>query len=205
MKNWTRIVSLLAVGWMTALPVQADRGGDSIQDRLSHQSRAIQRGIDAGSLTRHEADGLRREQADIRQLADRLRRDGSSPRESFRMLDRRLDRSSRHIQDLMYNDAFRHGRDDHRPPPRRPEHGRVEHREPPRMSGRDDRAPSRQPQNGHREPPRQPGNGHRSPSQPSENGSRDPARQPGSERPERPRQPDQSNDDGRQPPRPPQR
>jgi len=67
------------------------------RQRFRNQERRIQAGLDDGSLTRHEARRLYRNQSRIHEIAREARADGIvTPRERAR-LERSLDRQSRRI------------------------------------------------------------------------------------------------------------
>ena len=71
------------------------RGG--IRSRINMEYQRIERGIERGSLTRHEARRLKGELDGILYKIDRMRDDGYlSPRERY-IIDRNLDRLHRDI------------------------------------------------------------------------------------------------------------
>lgn len=77
-----------------------------ISDRQMRQENRIYQGIRSGELTRHETHLLMREQFRIERFRSRAWSDGRfTPRER-RMLERRLNRASRHIYELKHNDNF---------------------------------------------------------------------------------------------------
>ncbi|MBK1720287.1 hypothetical protein CKO27_22085 [Thiocystis violacea] len=117
MKRRTSVLILVVAGLMVALPVHAQRGGPNIEDRLDRQQTAIQRGIDSGELTRGEAKSLKRDQRELRRFIDDLRHEGYPPHEARRMIDKRLDRAGRRIQELSNNHEVAYRRDDRRGPP----------------------------------------------------------------------------------------
>lgn len=123
MKARNTLLVLAATGLLLSLPAQAQRAWPHeprFEDRLDHQSRAIQRGIDSGELTRREASRLRHERDEVRQFMRDLRRGGYPPHEARRMIERRLDRLDRHIRELSRNsDVAPHYRGDRRGPPPR--------------------------------------------------------------------------------------
>lgn len=116
MKRWTGILILTSIGLLTALPAQAQRGGQGFEGWMDRQQHAIQRGIDSGALTRREARSLRREQREIRRFGEQLRQDGYSPREGRRLMKEQLQRADWHIEDLLHNRARAYDRDDDRHP-----------------------------------------------------------------------------------------
>jgi hypothetical protein len=128
MKTWTQALLMSVVALTIALPAQAQPGRGDFYHRLERQQAKVERGIDSGELTRREAGELRDEHREVRRLAERLRADGYSPRESDRILNRKLDRTERQLERYLHNDDYRRGRDD-RPhgdgrPPREPHYGR---------------------------------------------------------------------------------
>jgi hypothetical protein len=114
MKTWIRALLVPVVAFAIALQAHAGQKGTSAYERLDRQQAAIDRGVDSGALTKREAGILRQEQREIRELARRLHRDGSSPRDTRRILDKKLDQSDRHIRRLTSNDEVRYSRNDHR-------------------------------------------------------------------------------------------
>jgi hypothetical protein len=77
----------------------ADRGDwhGGIRDRIHEAHQRIERGIDRGSLTRHEARRLKEELDRILRKIDRMKEDGHlNPRER-EIIDRDLDRLDRDI------------------------------------------------------------------------------------------------------------
>ncbi len=74
---------------------------------MEHQQAIIQHGIDSGALTHHDARFLLREQEEIRETADDLRRREVSRDERYRILDVKLDRAEHHIRELMHQDRDR--------------------------------------------------------------------------------------------------
>ncbi|NEV65106.1 hypothetical protein [Thiorhodococcus minor] len=118
MKTWTNRLSAVVLGLVVALPLAAQPGSEDPRDWMTRQQREIQRGVDFGALTDREARSLRREQRDIRELGDSLRREGYPPYEARRRLEDRLRAADRHIYDLKSNDEVAYGPwDDRRPPP----------------------------------------------------------------------------------------
>ncbi|MBK1722166.1 hypothetical protein CKO23_07855 [Thiocystis violacea] len=118
------------IALMMALPAQAAPKGHDIDARLDRQQTTIDRGINSGELTKREAGILRQEHREIRDLARSLRRDWS--RETYRRLDRKLDRSERHIRSLASNDEVRRPRNaEHRPQPHPDSHARADRGSPP--------------------------------------------------------------------------
>ena len=118
MKTWNRALLVSVAVLAITLPAQAAPDRADFRDRLEHQQTRIERGIDSGDLTKREAGELREEHRAIRRLAEHLRADGYSWRERSRILDRKLDRTERHIRQLMQNDEVRHDRGPGREPPR---------------------------------------------------------------------------------------
>lgn len=97
---------LLAVLTLAAgcLALGASEASAGVEKREQRQRHRIQRGVEDGSLTRREAHRLGREQVRNERLERRFRADDGrlGPRERAR-LDRRLDRSSRHIHRARHN------------------------------------------------------------------------------------------------------
>ena len=71
------------------------RGG--IRARIHHANERIERGIDRGSLTRHEARKLKEELNDILRKIDRMRDDGHLNHREREIISRDLDRLDRDI------------------------------------------------------------------------------------------------------------
>ena len=88
------------------------RGG--IRTRIHDARESIERGIKRGTLTKHEARGLREELDGILNKIDRMKEDGHlSPREREK-INRDLDRLDRHIAREKHNDDTRRRDDDRR-------------------------------------------------------------------------------------------
>ena len=82
-------------------------GVRDINNRLRAAHERIDRGIDNGSLTKHEAHKLKRELDAVRDDEARMRADGRlNPHERER-LERELDRLEKHIHHLIHNDNRR--------------------------------------------------------------------------------------------------
>ena len=110
MKSITKILWLLPLGLVWAVPVHADSCG--LRDRMERLERRIDRGIDKGQLTRREAHRLRRERREIRALARDFRDDGYLSRRECDILAGRVHRLSRHVRKLKHNDRDRYDRYD---------------------------------------------------------------------------------------------
>lgn len=107
----TRSLLIVTLGAAIAAPAQARSDRGSVYDRMDHQVRIMERGIESGALTKREVKILRREQYAIRDLAKDLRAEGHSSHKRRRMLDRRLDRAENHIREFMRNDERRYRSD----------------------------------------------------------------------------------------------
>jgi hypothetical protein len=72
----------------------AERGDwhGGIRSRIHEDQQRIERGIERGSLTRHEARRLQRELGDILDKIDRMKEDGRLDRRERERIDRYLDR-----------------------------------------------------------------------------------------------------------------
>ncbi len=101
-----RLAALLGIAVGVALGANDAAAG--VNAREAQQRHRIRAGIADGSLTRHEARGLAREQLRIERLEHRFRADDGrlGPRERVR-LGRRLDRSARHVYRARHNDRTR--------------------------------------------------------------------------------------------------
>ncbi|OQX19774.1 MAG: hypothetical protein BWK76_03445 [Desulfobulbaceae bacterium A2] len=87
-----------------------DWRGD-IRSRIHAAEERIERGIEHGSLTRHEARGLQGELHGIRDKIDRMRDDGHlDPRERD-IIQRDLSRLERHISQEKRDDERQHHQD----------------------------------------------------------------------------------------------
>jgi len=87
---------LLTASLLFGLGVTA-LGSTPIDRRQHRQRERIRQGIRSEELTRREARRLAAEQARIHRYESRARRDGELSYRERRHLDRRLDRSRRHI------------------------------------------------------------------------------------------------------------
>ena len=103
MNKHIAVLLLTAAGLLAALPAQA--GG--VRERIEHQQMVIERGLETGVLTRHEALKIRREQRELRELAEDLRESGTSRMERQQILDSRLDRIDRPYDNQRNNDRDR--------------------------------------------------------------------------------------------------
>ncbi|PQJ97147.1 hypothetical protein [Chromatium okenii] len=97
MKKTMTALLLAAVGLIATLPAQAE----GIRDRIERQQMMIERGLETGALTRHEAQDFRREQRELRKIAGSLRDSGASRMERQQVLDSRLDRIDRRLKRAM--------------------------------------------------------------------------------------------------------
>ena len=93
-----KTLTILAAAGLFTLVAAAPADAAGIDARQRAQRERIATGVRSGNLTRHEAFRLGREQAAIRALEARERRDGGcfTPAERARV-QRALDRASRHI------------------------------------------------------------------------------------------------------------
>ena len=80
----------------------------SIRDRISFERQRIERGIERGSLTRHEARRLQEELDRILDKIDRMRRDGHLDMRERETINRNLDRLDRDITIDKKNDNRRY-------------------------------------------------------------------------------------------------
>ncbi|MEK6325427.1 MAG: hypothetical protein AABN33_27620 [Acidobacteriota bacterium] len=94
-----RIVSiLLSVMFVLALGVTASAQQTPSIDRREHrQQTRIRRGVRSGSLTRREAARMRRQQARTRAIEARAKSDGRVTARERAHIQRRENRTSRHI------------------------------------------------------------------------------------------------------------
>jgi len=107
----TRSLLIVTLGAAIAAPAQARPHRGGVYDRMDHQVRIMERGIESGALTKREVKILRREQYEIRDLVKDLRAEGYSSHKRRRILDRRLDRAENHIRAFMHNDERRYRQD----------------------------------------------------------------------------------------------
>lgn len=94
-----------------ATAISHAEGGDwhgSIRDRISVEHQRIERGIERGSLTRHEARRLQGELDSILDKIDRMRRDGRLDMREREIINRDLDRLDRDITIDKRNDNRRY-------------------------------------------------------------------------------------------------
>jgi hypothetical protein len=89
------------------------RGG--IRSRIHEAEARIDRGIDKGSLTRHEAERLNRELGEIFYKIDRMKEDGYLSEDERDIINRDLDRLDRDISREKHDGERHHdGNYDHR-------------------------------------------------------------------------------------------
>ena len=91
----TRIAIL--VGALTLALAAPVAFAQSIQERMEHMEKRIDRGIASRELTRREADQLREELREIRHKERRMRADGRLGQRDREILNADLDRLNRHI------------------------------------------------------------------------------------------------------------
>ena len=101
------LIAILALS--AATPVLAGRGHGPgrIMDRLERQHDRIEQGIESGELTRREARRLKRQQRELRRLANALYEDHGLSRKDRRLLQEELDRASDRIYRLKHNEKRR--------------------------------------------------------------------------------------------------
>lgn len=87
-------------------------GVRDIHNRLRAAHERIDRGIESGALTKHEAHKLKRELDAVRDDEARMRADGRLNHPERERLDRELDRLEKHIARLKHNDNRRDGHHD---------------------------------------------------------------------------------------------
>jgi low affinity Fe/Cu permease len=95
-RTHTLIASIALIGTaLSAAPALADNSGFDVEYR--RQQERIDQGVRNGSLTRHEAIGLRDEQNRIATMIDRARRDGRVDPYERGEIDRAQAAASAHI------------------------------------------------------------------------------------------------------------
>ncbi len=94
MKKVVFIIMFAAIFFAGMATSYADRGEwhGSIRSRIHEDQQRIERGIERGSLTRHEARKLQRELGRILNKIDRMRQDGRLDRWERERINRDLDR-----------------------------------------------------------------------------------------------------------------
>ncbi len=88
----------------------AERGDwhGGIRSRIIEDQERIERGVEHGSLTRHEARMLQRELGDILDKIDRMKADGRLDPREREIINRNLDRLDRDITREKRNDQRRY-------------------------------------------------------------------------------------------------
>ena len=115
---------IMPLAGLLAMPVFAhnyhDHDGYSrFDNRQERQSSRIRKGVKSGELTRYEAKKLRKQQKEIANLSQKLKRDGKLSRHERQKLERRQDAASKKIAGLKHNDNYRRGSHHH--------HGKGKH------------------------------------------------------------------------------
>lgn len=95
--------AVMLAGTMATGYAQEDWHG-GIRSRIEQSRARIDRGIENGSLTRHEAGRLNREFDRILARIDRMRQDGHLDERERRIIHRDLDRLNRDISREKHND-----------------------------------------------------------------------------------------------------
>lgn len=87
----------------------AERGdwNDGIRARIHDAKQNIERGIDRGTITRHEAKGLNEELDGILHKIDRMKADGHLSQSEREKINHDLDRLDRDIAKAKHNDEKR--------------------------------------------------------------------------------------------------
>lgn len=99
MKKVVFIIMFAAIFFAGMATSYAERGEwhGGIRSRIQEDQQRIERGIERGSLTRHEARRLQRELGHILDKIDRMRQDGHLDRRERERINRDLDRLDRDI------------------------------------------------------------------------------------------------------------
>lgn len=100
MKKFFMLMVLFAVGFVFVAPsVVADPGLQSprLDQRERNQEKRINEGVSNGSLTKEEAQALRKEQEKIRNKKQKMKKDGKLTNEERKELNRDLNVSSKSI------------------------------------------------------------------------------------------------------------
>ena len=101
MKKQLFIIATICVAGLLGFSQTADAG--YFKDRQQRQEHRIEQGITSGQITPREARKLYRDQRDIRQLKRHYRSDGHFSKRERKILENRLDRSSKRIYRLKHN------------------------------------------------------------------------------------------------------
>lgn len=105
----------IALSSVLLLTLSSSVMAQSISERVERADRRIERGIQSGSLTRHEAHRLRDEFYAIRNEEARARgADGRMDHRERERINNALDRLEQRISHLKHNDNYRDDRRDDR-------------------------------------------------------------------------------------------
>ena len=99
MKTRTATILLTVALLGTGLSAYADRGthDPGVNARQHHQTDRIKQGVRSGELTRNEAQGLREDRRDIKQLEKAYKSDGTLTGAERRDLHHELNQNSQNI------------------------------------------------------------------------------------------------------------
>jgi hypothetical protein len=115
MKKVTIVIMFASMLFGTMATGYAERGDwrGGIRSRIHEANQRIERGIERGSLTRHEARRLKEELNQVLDRIDRMKADGQLDRREREKINYDLDRLDRDIRREKRDDGHRRY-DDHR-------------------------------------------------------------------------------------------
>jgi Flp pilus assembly protein TadB len=97
MKRFVSMFLVLTFLAAVGIATFAQTATPSVDNRERRQQKRIRRGVKSGSLTRHEAARLERQQARTRRLEAKAKSDGKVTRRERARLQHRENRTSRHV------------------------------------------------------------------------------------------------------------
>lgn len=95
---FTLLFTVLVFGYTGISNAESGEWHGSIRSRINEDYERIERGIERGSLTRHEAKMLKSELGGILNKIDRMRSDGHLSQREREVISRDLDRLDRDIR-----------------------------------------------------------------------------------------------------------
>jgi hypothetical protein len=105
MKTLTKTILAVTFGLLATAPVYAGHGHsqDRVSERMERQQHRIEQGIESRELTPKEAKILKKQHRRLHRLVREFREDGRLSKRERRILQRKLDKSSRQIKELKHN------------------------------------------------------------------------------------------------------
>lgn len=107
MRRLIKVLLLVPLTCLVAVPAFADHGHSRLESRLERQQERIDAGVESGALTYKEARVLKRDQQRLRRLARKMLKDGEISKREGRKLAHKLDQVSDRIREYKHNDNYR--------------------------------------------------------------------------------------------------